>query len=144
MRKNLVHVRSAALAETDDAVRTNQIHGAPYDPALGVVESRGLLSLVDQKGKGQAALGDELGVALAALGVHTEDQRIFLVCAGPVVAEFAQLPAANGGVVAGIKEQRDIVAAQGAKRDHFPVLIGEREIGRGRTGQKWIRKEPIE
>src|ERR1700681_3622165 len=144
MRKHLVRVRSAAPSETDDAVRANQIYGAPYDPALGVVESRGLLSLVDQKRKGQAALGDELGVALGGLGIHAEDQRVFLLCSGPAVAEFAQLPAANRGVVAGIEDQHHVVAAQRAKRDHVAGLIGEREIGRGRAGQKWIRKEPIE
>src|SRR5260221_12227681 len=109
MREHQVRVRHAALAETDDAVRADQIDGASYDQPVGFIKRAGFLALVDKEWKRQTALGDEFRVALGVLWVYAEHQRILLLRTGPAVAEFAQLPATAGGVIAGIKHQHHVV-----------------------------------
>ena len=86
------------------------------------------------------ALADELSVALGALRIHSEDQRILLLRAGPTVAKLAELLAADAGIIAGVENQHHVVAAQRGERNDFAVLIGEREIGRGRARKKRVCK----
>ena len=68
-------------------------------------------------------------MALGTLRVYAVDECVLLLSIGPAVAEFAQLLAADGGVVARIKDQHHVVAAQRGERYNLAILIGEREIG---------------
>ena len=63
----------------------------------------------------QVALADELGVALSALRIHSEDQRVLLLRVGPAVTKITQLLAADSSVVAGIKNQHHVMATQGGE-----------------------------
>ena len=73
----------------------------------------------------------EPDVAGGALRIYTEDGCATLAGQVPLVAEFAELAGAAGGIVAGIENEDDGVAAQGGKGDGLAGVVGQREIGRG-------------
>ena len=92
----------------------------------------------------EAELADEFGVAPGLLRVHSVDQRVLALRVGPVVAEFAKLLVAAGGVVARIEDQHYILAAQRRERNDFAVLIGHEKSGAGVPGRRGSGKEPVE
>src|SRR5258706_9534529 len=102
------------------------------------------LAWIDQQREREAALGLKPDVAVRALRVYSEHQGVLLLRGCPAIAKFAQLLAADSGVVAWIKHKHHVAAAQGGKRHHPAVLIGKREIGRKRTDGQRIGEEPVE
>src|SRR5712691_5170048 len=109
-----------------------------------MIQPAHFLAGIDQQREREAALGLKSNVALRALRVYAEHQRVVLLRGRPAIAKFAQLPAADGSVVARIKHEHDVAAAQGGKRYHLAILIGKREIGRKRTDGQRIGEEPVE
>ncbi len=144
MREDFARGGRAAPSETDYAIGADEVNRALYDEAAGAVEGSHLLAGVHQQRERQLVLARELRVARGLLRIDAEDEGVLSLGVRPALAEFANLLRADAGVVTGIENQNDVVAAQGRERNELTILIGQREIRRGSAYRKRIGKEPVE
>ena len=107
----------------DAAVRADDVDGAADDSPAGTVVLACLPAFIDEEGKWEFVFCHELAVGVGALSVDTVDRGAEAFEGGPIVADFAELSGANGGIVAGVEDEHDGLAFGGIQGDGAVVFV---------------------
>jgi len=140
------HVELAPHGAPDDALLVDDVGHAGGDAEKAPQAGKDAVALADgarDVGKEQvrnAVLFGELGVAVFVVGGDAED---FGIEAGELrmrVAEGADLTRADGGEVARVEEEDDVLAtAEVGEANAAAVVARGLEVGSGRAGAAWPR-----
>lgn len=95
------------MSVDDAAVGTDDVDGAAYNAPADAIRFGHFPALIDQEGEGEFVFGGKLAVGIGSLPIDAVDGGVEAFEGGPIVADFAELFRANGGVVTGIEDQDD-------------------------------------
>ena len=114
----------------DAAVRADDVDGAADDSPAGTVVLACLPAFIDEEGKWEFVFCHELAVGAGALAVDAVNDGTETFESGPIVADFAELSGADGGIVAGVEDEDDGLAFGCIQGDGAVVFVFQGE-GRG-------------